>query len=77
MRICVEYLLLRNECNLLIYFRVKGRNVQESEFIKMGGYHTLDLEPNRKFTLYKNEWDSVSIERIENACDPTKVRFVQ
>uniref|UniRef100_A0A2P2I0E1 Protein pelota homolog n=2 Tax=Hirondellea gigas TaxID=1518452 RepID=A0A2P2I0E1_9CRUS len=52
--------------------RVKGRNVQESEVIKMGGYHTLDLEPNRKFTLYKNEWDSISIQRIEDACDPTK-----
>lgn len=52
--------------------RVKGRNVQESDVIKMGGYHTLDLEPNRKFTIYKNWWDSISIERIENACDPTK-----
>ncbi|XP_018027579.1 protein pelota [Hyalella azteca] len=52
--------------------RVKGRNVQESDFIKMGGYHTLDVEPNRKFTVYKNEWDSITIERIENACDPTK-----
>ena len=55
--------------------RVKGRNVQESEYVKMGGYHTLDLEPSRKFTLYKQEWDSISIERIENACDPTKVRL--
>ena len=53
--------------------RVKGRNVQESQYVKMGGYHTLDLEPNKKFTLYKNEWDSISIERVENASDPTKV----
>ncbi|KAF2355782.1 Translation release factor pelota, partial [Trinorchestia longiramus] len=55
-----------------VLYRVKGRNVQESEFIKMGGYHTLDVEPNRKFSIYKNEWDSITIERIENACDPTK-----
>ncbi|RXG70156.1 Protein pelota [Armadillidium vulgare] len=52
--------------------RVKGRNVQENKYIKMGGYHTLDLEPNRKFTLFKEEWDSVSLERVENACDPAK-----
>ena len=30
----------------------------------MGAYHTLDLELNRKFTLGKLEWDSVSLERI-------------
>lgn len=45
----------------------------ENQYIKMGAYHTVDLEPNRKFTLYKEEWDSVSKERVESACDPTKV----
>lgn len=38
----------------------------------MGAYHTLDLELNRKFTLRKQEWDSVSLERIDMACDPAK-----
>lgn len=38
----------------------------------MGAYHTLDLELNRKFMLTKHEWDSVAIERIELACDPTQ-----
>ena len=52
--------------------RVKGRNVQENQYIKMGAYHTVDLEPNRKFTLQKEHWDSISIERVENACDPSK-----
>lgn len=52
--------------------RVKGRNVEENQYIKMGAYHTVDLEPNRKFTLFKDEWDSVTLERIDNACDPTK-----
>lgn len=50
--------------------RVKGRNVEENEYVKMGAYHTLDLEMNRKFTLQKSEWDSVALERIELACDP-------
>ncbi|KAK7075221.1 hypothetical protein SK128_016273 [Halocaridina rubra] len=52
--------------------RVKGRNVEENQYIKMGAYHTVDLEPNRKFTIYKEEWDSIILERIENACDPAK-----
>lgn len=52
--------------------RVKGRNIEENQYVKMGAYHTLDLELNRKFTLGKQEWDSVSLERIEMACDPTQ-----
>lgn len=38
----------------------------------MGAYHTLDLELNRKFTLTKPEWDSVALERVDMACDPTQ-----
>lgn len=52
--------------------RVKGRNIQENQYVKMGAYHTLDLELNRKFTLAKKEWDSVALERIEQACDVTQ-----
>ncbi|XP_045594434.1 protein pelota homolog [Procambarus clarkii] len=52
--------------------RVKGRNVEENQYIKMGAYHTVDLEPNRKFTLFKEQWDSVTLERVNNACDPAK-----
>lgn len=52
--------------------RLKGRNVEENQYVKMGAYHTLDLEVNRKFTLSKPEWDSVSLERVDIACDPTQ-----
>lgn len=38
----------------------------------MGAYHTLDLELNRKFTLTKRLWDSIALERVETACDPTQ-----
>lgn len=51
--------------------RVKGRNIQENQYVKMGAYHTLDLELNRKFTLVKH-WDSVTLQRIDSACDPTQ-----
>lgn len=38
----------------------------------MGAYHTIDLELNRKFQITKTEWDSVALERIEEACDPSQ-----
>lgn len=52
--------------------RLKGRNIEENQYVKMGAYHTLDLEVNRKFTLIKSEWDSISLERVDIACDPTQ-----
>ncbi|CAG0912752.1 unnamed protein product [Notodromas monacha] len=52
--------------------RLKGRNTVENQYVKMGAYHTLDLEQNRKFTLFKVHWDSVAIERVDSACDPTQ-----
>lgn len=46
--------------------RVSGTNVAENKFIKMGQYHTVDLELNRAMTLKKDQWDFVSLERIES-----------
>ncbi|CAG8666815.1 19844_t:CDS:10 [Dentiscutata erythropus] len=52
--------------------RIKGRNIVENKYVKMGMYHTIDLELNRNFTLFKAEWDIIALERIEEACDITK-----
>lgn len=52
--------------------RLKGRNIEENQYVKMGAYHTLDLEINRKYELIKPEWDTISLERIEMACDVTQ-----
>ena len=30
----------------------------------MGAYHTIDLELNRKFTLIKEYWDIIALERV-------------
>lgn len=38
--------------------------------MKLGAYHTLELEPQRSFTLEKAVWDALDIERIKQACDP-------
>lgn len=52
--------------------RLKGRNIEENQYVKMGAYHTLDLELNRKFQLCKPEWDTIALERIDMACDVTQ-----
>ncbi|CAG7829582.1 unnamed protein product [Allacma fusca] len=51
--------------------RLKGRNVEENQYVKMGAYHTLDLEVNRKFTVAK-QWDTIDLERVDTACDPAQ-----
>ncbi|XP_072341523.1 protein pelota homolog [Scyliorhinus torazame] len=65
--ICVETIDFDAQACML---RVKGTNIQENDYVKMGAYHTIELELNRKFTLAKKQWDSVVLERIEQACDP-------
>eukprot|EP01137_Pigoraptor_chileana_P011315 Opistho-2@61977 len=50
--------------------RVKGKNVEENQFVKLGAFHTIDLELNRKFSIAKDEWDIIAVERLETACDP-------
>lgn len=51
---------------------VKGRNIEENDYVKMGAYHTLDLELDRKFRLGKTCWDSMHLERLDVACDPSQ-----
>lgn len=52
--------------------RINGRNVQENKYVKLQAYHTIDLELNRKFVLTKPEWDSMSLERLDLACDASQ-----
>ncbi|CAG8716016.1 35551_t:CDS:2, partial [Racocetra persica] len=52
--------------------RIRGRNMVENKYVKMGMYHTIDLELHRNFTLFKSEWDIIALERIDEACDITK-----
>eukprot|EP01094_Clydonella_sp_ATCC50884_P005817 TRINITY_DN1478_c0_g4_i1.p1 TRINITY_DN1478_c0_g4~~TRINITY_DN1478_c0_g4_i1.p1 ORF type:complete len:395 (-),score=169.86 TRINITY_DN1478_c0_g4_i1:287-1471(-) len=52
--------------------RVSGRNAEENKYVKTGAHHTIDLMLNKKFTIHKDQWDSVDLEVIKNACDPTQ-----
>lgn len=67
--ICVEGIDFDTQACVL---RLKGRNIEENKYVKMGAYHTLDVEQNRKFTLVKPKWDCISLERVDTACDPTQ-----
>lgn len=43
--------------------------MQENEHVRLGAYHTLDLEKNRPFTLEKQSWDSLDLYRLELCAD--------
>lgn len=49
--------------------RVKGRNHTECDAVKLGAYHTIELEPQRAFSLEKASWDALDLDRIGSACD--------
>ncbi|KAG2487184.1 hypothetical protein HYH03_014162 [Edaphochlamys debaryana] len=49
--------------------RIKGRNLTESEHVKLGAYHSLELELGRAFSLWKAAWDALDIERVRQATD--------
>lgn len=52
--------------------RINGRVSSENPYVKMASYHTIDLELNRNFTLFKTEWDTIALERVDDSCDITK-----
>jgi len=51
---------------------INGRVTVENPYVKLGGYHRIDLEVGRNFTLGKKEWDLIALERINDACDVGK-----
>ncbi|EFA86854.1 putative translation factor [Heterostelium album PN500] len=67
--ISVEKIDYETTSNLL---RISGPVCEENRVVKMGAYHTIDLEMNRDFTLFKDEWDTVSLELVKNASDITQ-----
>lgn len=50
--------------------RLRGRNTEDTEFVKAGAYHTLEIEPQRPFDITKQNWDVLDLERLRMACDP-------
>lgn len=50
--------------------RVRGKNMLESEHVKLGAYHTMELDQQRPFVLAKVEWDAMAVDYLKQACDP-------
>ncbi|MED6217725.1 CDP-diacylglycerol--glycerol-3-phosphate 3-phosphatidyltransferase [Stylosanthes scabra] len=50
--------------------RIRGKNVLENEHVKIGAFHTLELELQRPFVLRKEVWDSYALEVLQQASDP-------
>ncbi|XP_050380163.1 protein PELOTA 1 [Argentina anserina] len=50
--------------------RIRGKNILENEHVKIGAYHTLELELHRPFVLKKDVWDSLALHVLNQACDP-------
>lgn len=49
---------------------VSGQVAEENKHVKLGSFHTLDLELQRNFTLEKAEgWDSVALDTLTEAVD--------
>ncbi|KAL8170832.1 hypothetical protein V2J09_022636 [Rumex salicifolius] len=50
--------------------RIRGKNVLENEHVKIGAFHTLELELQRPFVLRKDIWDSLALDMLHQAADP-------
>mmetsp|Transcript_14871 Transcript_14871/g.25409 ORF Transcript_14871/g.25409 Transcript_14871/m.25409 type:complete len:419 (-) Transcript_14871:80-1336(-) len=52
--------------------RISGPNSAESVHVRMGAFHTLTLELDRQFSIEKDCWDQIYLDRIDEACNPEK-----
>ncbi|KFK29276.1 hypothetical protein AALP_AA7G112300 [Arabis alpina] len=50
--------------------RIRGKNILENEHVKIGAFHTLELDLKRPFVLRKECWDSLALDTLKQASDP-------
>ncbi|XP_028054371.1 protein PELOTA 1 [Camellia sinensis] len=51
--------------------RIRGRNILENEHVKIGAFHTLEIELHRPFVLRKEVWDLLALDVLRQASDPS------
>ncbi|KAH9726806.1 protein PELOTA 1 [Citrus sinensis] len=49
--------------------RISGKNILENEHVKIGAFHSLEIELHRPFVLTKDVWDSVALDTLHQASD--------
>ncbi|EFJ34804.1 hypothetical protein SELMODRAFT_81932 [Selaginella moellendorffii] len=57
--------------NIASVLRIRGKNLTENDHVKLGAYHTLEIDLQRAFVLTKTIWDNWALELLKNATDPT------
>ena len=50
--------------------RVRGRNTTDTPHVKLGAYHTLEIDANRAVTIEKTLWDAADAKRLRELADP-------
>lgn len=50
--------------------RIRGKNILENEHVKIGAFHTLEIDLKRAFVLRKDVWDSLALDVLKQASDP-------
>jgi len=56
--------------------RFSGKNCEESQWVKMGAHHTLEIELNNKVTVGKECWDFMYLQSLDQATDVHKTSEV-
>lgn len=50
---------------------ISGRVTSANDHVRLGAFHTLDIESNRDVMIEKVDgWDSISLSRVEESCIP-------
>eukprot|EP00727_Mastigamoeba_balamuthi_P000650 m51a1_g10582 putative protein pelota (419) ;mRNA; r:45549-47591 len=50
--------------------RFSGRVVSEGAAARRGSHHAAEIEMGKPFSVAKDHWDAIALERLSEACDP-------
>jgi len=53
------------QCSL----RINGKNIEENEHVKLGQFHTVELELHKSFKLDKSCWDQIYLDLLNISSD--------
>lgn len=56
----------------VLQLRISGQVTSENDVVRMGAYHTLTVELNSNFSVSKDCWDQIYLDRIEEAVNPDR-----
>ena len=48
---------------------IKGKNLQENKYLQVGQFQTIHVELNYPITIYKNNWDKMHLQKLQQGVD--------